>query len=759
MTRERRNDVLALALLTAMVSLAFSDVLLGWNSLYLRDVAQYYYPAKHLLREIVLGGEFPQWNPFFGAGQPLAANPEHEVFYPLTWLILLPGFDFGFHLLIVLHLLLAAWTMYALLRSMRAGPPAAAVAGLSFALGGLLLSCIALLPCLFVLAWLPLTCLFTRRYLRDGRGQDFAFAALSLGMQVLVGEPTMVLQTGLLLGFYALSVRRAGRLALVVLAACCVGGAMLIPAADHARDSVRALGFDFAIVTNWSMPFMRVAELVYPNFLGHNLVGGEQVYWGRNFYPGHGLPFLMSIYAGLLVVTLAAAGVTIRARGTILFASVTLVSTLLALGGHTPLWRGLYELGVVRSIRYPEKFVAMGVFAMIVFAGRVLDNVLRGDERARRATLRVTIAVATIAAGAFVFTLTPASTAGFKTIWRAHSDPPAQMLALWRSAWLVGFLRAILLVLLLRNLPAMRRSRWLVVGLLFVLLDLGLLIPEIAPRVPSGYFRDAPEIARMLPDAGGRLLHLAEWDRDDPQFRRYLLPQPEHYWIRRNAMLPMIPAQWNARMVLESDYDFTALRCTPQFAAAARTLAAARRDWLSVIAPMANATHAAVFNDPREAYARARDEPRVLQPVRIVGLGPNPRYFFAQKVATLHGSSFPLDATRGTAFIPAPAFVPAFGAVRAVRESANSVSIDAETAGLAFLVISVTPHKYWNLTIDGSRSKPVSTNIGFQGVVIPTAGRHMIRMRYHNPLIVLGAAITVVTVMALAFVAITMRGL
>jgi hypothetical protein len=758
-TKERRNDVLALTLLTAIISLVFSDVLLGWNSLYLRDVAQYYYPAKHVLREIVLGGELPQWNPFFSGGQPLAANPEHEVFYPLTWLILLPDFDFGFHLLIVLHLLLAAWTMYALLRSIGAGPPAAFVAGLSFALGGLLLSCITLLPCLFVLAWLPLTCLFTRRYLRDGRKQDFALAALSLGMQVLVGEPTMVLQTGLLLGFYALSVRRVRRLGLVVLAACCVGAAMLIPAADHARDSVRALGFDFAIVTNWSMPFLRVAELVYPNVFGHNLVGGEQVYWGRNLYPGHGLPFLMSIYAGLLIVTLAAAGLAIRARGAILFASITVVSTVLALGGHTPVWRWLYELGVVRSIRYPEKFIAMGVFAMIVFAGRVLDEVLRGDERARRATLRVTIAVAATAAAVFVLTLTPASTAIFKTIWRAHSDPPVQMLALWRSAWLVGFLRAMLLALLLRNLPMMRRSRWLAVAALFVLLDLGLLIPEIAPRISSEYFREAPEIARMLPDAGGRLLHLADWDRDDPRFRRYQLPQPEQYWIRRNAMLPMIPAQWNARMVLESDYDFTALQCTPQFTAAARTLAAARPDWLDVIAPMANATHVAVFNDPGEAYGHAHDEPREVQPVRIVPIGSHPRYFFAKAIATLHGASFPPDATPGTAFISAPAFVPAFGVVRGVRESANRVTIDAETTGRAFLVISVTPHKYWNVTIDGARAETVPTNIGFQGVAIPIAGRHTIRMRYHNPLLIPGAAITAVTVMLLAYVAITMRGL
>lgn len=27
----------------------------------------------------------PYWNPFISGGQPLAANPTHEVFYPLTW--------------------------------------------------------------------------------------------------------------------------------------------------------------------------------------------------------------------------------------------------------------------------------------------------------------------------------------------------------------------------------------------------------------------------------------------------------------------------------------------------------------------------------------------------------------------------------------------------------------------------------------------------------------------------------------------------
>ena len=94
----RRADVLAVASLALIVTIVFGDVLIGVNNFYMRDLTRYYYPAKQILREIVSGGEFPYWNRYFSAGQPIAANPEHEVFYPFTWLVLLPSYYLGFRL-------------------------------------------------------------------------------------------------------------------------------------------------------------------------------------------------------------------------------------------------------------------------------------------------------------------------------------------------------------------------------------------------------------------------------------------------------------------------------------------------------------------------------------------------------------------------------------------------------------------------------------------------------------------------------------
>jgi uncharacterized membrane protein YfhO len=72
--------------------------------------------------------------------------------------------------------------------------------------------------------------------------------------------------------------------------------------------------------------------------------------------------------------------------------------------------------------------------------------------------------------------------------------------------------------------------------------------------------------------------------------------------------------------------------------------------------------------------------------------------------------------------------------VERVTESANDATIVVNSRGRGFLVMSVTPHKYWRVALDGRRLKPVVTNIGYQGIIVPP-GRHEITMRYRNDII------------------------
>ena len=119
----RSGDGKWLALLVAVSLLLFAGVLLLGDGFYVRDVSRDYLPSRAILHQILSHGEFPLWNRFLSAGQPLAANPGFQTFYPGTWLVFLVGFPLGFHLEIVLHIALAAVGMFLLLRSLELSRP------------------------------------------------------------------------------------------------------------------------------------------------------------------------------------------------------------------------------------------------------------------------------------------------------------------------------------------------------------------------------------------------------------------------------------------------------------------------------------------------------------------------------------------------------------------------------------------------------------------------------------------------------------
>lgn len=780
MTNSRRRDAIVLTILALVPILLFLDVFLGINGFYVRDVMHYYYPAKKILREIVLGGQFPFWNPWFSGGQPMAANPEHEVFYPLTWLILLPDYIYAFQLLPLLHILIATFAMYALLRSMDLGRPAACVGALSFGVGGLLCSMLVLFPILFSIAWLPLTCLYARRYLIHRSRRDFVLAAFFLGVQLLVGEPTSAFQTGVLLGLYAIYrgvmderapgavARRVGVIGMISVAALLIAAVQVIPTIDHFRDTARFRGIDYTDVSRWSLPFPRVAELLHPTILGRDAAQDHSRYWAAALYGDTKVPFYFSIYSGLLITVLAAAGVLAWSRGSALVLTIGALSLIAAGGDNTPLLRFLYDAGIVNTLRYPEKYVLMLVVAIIVFGAQSLDRLLAGDERVRKMAMRFTIALTIIAGAIALFSFTSSYEPIFRRAWSvAPSRTLEEMLPLSRQGWLTVTTLGVLLVLLIGSARRIRRTTWTGLAVAFVVVDLGLVAFEIAPRVPMAFYREPPAVTRQFPDHRDdfRIFHLASWSAPSKAASYYLQPGPELHWILRNGLVPLTPAAYRLRTAVGGDFDATELAQTSDFSHAVWKLERAKPDdWLNIVAAMSNIRYLGIYRRPAEAMVLANGVKRNLQPVKFVEGRPYPRYYFASEMADardtdefvrkLSGGHF----SRQVAFVARGAFAPAPGVVRGVREWTNGAIIDVQAHGRAFLVMSVTPHKYWRVTVDGNRAKVEVTNIGYQGVAVPS-GHHIVEMRYRNPLIIAGAMISLATLIAVAFVFGRMRDL
>jgi hypothetical protein len=296
-----------------------------------------------------------------------------------------------------------------------------------------------------------------------------------------------------------------------------------------------------------------------------------------------------------------------------------------------------------------------------------------------------------------------------------------------------------------------RKWSWLAIAVLTC--ELASERRSVAESTDAALFTPPPA-ARAIASDSGRLFHQANWYSRAVVARQYL-DLPQSYWALRNGLFPNTCAAWGVRTVLEPDIDATNLLPTADFVDAMwRVKAAGRQDWVEAFAAMSNAEVRAVYRPFEEAVRRAAANPRAIEPIGFLRLPKSPRYAFADQIATCRSADefIRLLSTgswsRRVAFIDAPPFVPAAGEVIVVRERSNDVELHVRAAGDAFLLCSVTRHRYWQATIDGQPAPLIPANVAYQGLRM-AAGPHVVHLTYCNPLILPCAAISMATLLSL----------
>ncbi len=208
-----RVHLRSLLLLLALDLLFFHALLLKPDGILYSphsDLIAEHIPAKRfLVRSFQQTGELPLWCPHLFAGSPFVHDIQVAIFYPPHLvLLLLPEEAAGPALswLVVLHVLLAGWLMYAYASQRGLPPVPALVAGIGFMFGGRWL--MHLLGgghyIVIGLAWLPLVLLAWERAIA-GKGSlwgllaSAAFALLTLGTQ-----PQWTFYSGLFAGLWTL---------------------------------------------------------------------------------------------------------------------------------------------------------------------------------------------------------------------------------------------------------------------------------------------------------------------------------------------------------------------------------------------------------------------------------------------------------------------------------------------------------------------------------------------------------------------------
>jgi hypothetical protein len=707
--------------LALLVFAAFPQVVLGLETFVARDFGLFAYPLAHFQQDCLRHGEFPLWNPYNNCGVPFLAQWNTMPLYPPALFYLSLPLKWSLGMFSLLHLWWAGLGMYLLARRWTGNNFAAAFAGIAFAFNGFTLNLIMWPSHIATFSWLPWVVLFTERAWREG-GQRIIFAAFIGALQMLAGGPEIILFTWLIASALWLqqfvtgeNPRRAmlWRYPLVVALVISLTLAQLLPFLDLVAHAQRATGF---ADLRWSMPGFGLANFLLPMAFGTTVTGGIFLqygqYWTSSYYLGLG-----SLWLALLAVA------SLRERRVWLLGALAATGLVLALGENTPVLPALRKLLPALSfVTYPIKYVAVTVFAAPLLAAFALANFAKVQKK----LLPFSIILFALLGGILLWTqLTPFS----------GDDTNATLLNGFSRAGFLICTGAILLAMTRQaTSPLLRCSPLLL--LLVAWADVLTHEPAQNPTVPPWVYD--PNLARNKlalnppPALGGVRAMLSPLTANE--LTRFGAHDPKTSFLAKRLAYCANANLLDAAPKVDGFFSLT-----PRESDAV----------LSLFYATTNASYPALENFLGVAHRTAPDEffhwqtrPNYLP---LVTAGQSPIFLDDQNaLSALTQNDFD---SRQVVFLP-----PETKTVIAITNQTGakilhsefglqSVDIEAEAAAPSLVVVAQTYYHNWQAEVDGAPTPLLRANVAFQAVQIP-AGKHAIRIFYHDRAFEIGAAIS-----------------
>jgi hypothetical protein len=344
-----------------------------------RDLLYFFIPPRQFWVEEVKNLIFPLWNPYYFNGHPLFATLQPGVLYPFSILYLLIPFHWAFNLNIVIHFALSGWFTYLLLRGLKASQSAALISGVGFMLSGYLLSVHCFLSTFLSVTWVPL---FLLTFFAAIKKNSLGYAIISgfVGTCMFLGGGVEVCYftfgiTSLLILFpkwlFEESIilelkRRLFLFAIFCLVFFGLSAVQLIPFIELSQLSIRSSGLTYEQAGLWSLHPWDLLEFFVPDQYGldTNYINYWKFQsWLKTIYMG-AIPFLFSLFL-----------IKEKKRQFIGFLILFSVSILISIGVNTPLHDFLYDyLPLFNKLRYPVKFIFLGVLVVCITAGLGFDR-------------------------------------------------------------------------------------------------------------------------------------------------------------------------------------------------------------------------------------------------------------------------------------------------------------------------------------------------------------------------------------------------
>lgn len=743
-------------LLLVLIVAAFPDVVFGGGTFFYRDFGIFGYPLAFHHRESFWQGEIPLWNPYNSAGIPFLAQWNTLVCYPLSLIYLLLPLPWSLGIYCLIHLFLAGLGMYLLAFAWTQSRFGACIAGISFAFGGLALSCLKWPNNIAALGWMPWVVLLVESGVCIG-GRRLATACLLAGIQMLSGAPEIILFTwGILIALVArlLWIRGRQRCAddsaasssawivsrrFVGVAGAVAGLAavQLLPFLDLLWHSHRDAGF---ADSSWSMPLWGWANFLvplfrcFPSYQGVFAQVGQ--YWVSSYYCGVGVILLSGIAAWRFRNP--------RVRLLILLTVFSLVLSFGSAGVVYDWVAGIFP--PIRIVRFPIKFVVVAVFTLPILAafgaGTVSRRLTGGGQNADEAQGFSHGAIPIVCVSAGLLALIGAIT------WYggAYPLPTDQWSAIWRSAaGRAAFLGLIAVALLgTWRLSLIRHLRIATILVLSVVwLDLFSHAPRLNPTVePWALEKDLARNELKLdpgPRAGGSramLTPYADYRLNHVTFTNAV----DDYLFSRMSLF----ANANLLDSIPKVDGFFSLYTQPQNQIRSLLYSFTNASYPKIEAFL-GVSHVTSENSLIEWAPRTNFLP-------LVTGGQQP--VFADLTNTIRQITDPGFDSSQVVLLPEAAALEtsvseaANVKLRLNQFSSHEVRIEIDADRPAWVVVSQTAYHPWKIYLNGRKGRLFRANLAFQAFEVPS-GVTEARLVYEDWAFRIGAFISVLTLLTL----------
>jgi uncharacterized membrane protein YfhO len=253
----------------------------------LADVVRQIYPWKILSMDLFKNGIIPLWNIYAFAGNPLHANLQAAVFYPLNIIFFLVESRWAWIIYIMVQPILATLFMYQFIRSLKLSQLSAIFAGIGFSFIGYTMVWLEIGVVGHAALWLPFILWGVTRFIDTMRISYLVFSSVGIGCSVLAGHAQTTAYILLFVVVYFLYIGQekltkqhlAGGL-LVLFLGITLAGIQIVPSIElmslSPRDAINSADRFYEYI----IPPSHIAMLFAPDFFGNPATGN---FWGKDY--------------------------------------------------------------------------------------------------------------------------------------------------------------------------------------------------------------------------------------------------------------------------------------------------------------------------------------------------------------------------------------------------------------------------------------------------------------------------------------------